>query len=253
MELSQTLKSIGFDQKQSAIYLTCLQLGEDTVFNISTIARVKRPTTYVILQTLAERGLVSFRKTKKATLYSAASPKNLLTQLKQREKNLEKAIPNLMAIYNQQPNKPEVQFFEGKDGVVQVYREVLNFLKTGQEAVFYGSIIEPVDLYSDIFEEYKDTLKNPDVKTRELLPLDEANVKYANVVTKIKNPNHTIRFFNKKFGCGRGDNIIFGNKIAFLPYNKNKYYVIIIENKDLAETHKTLFEQAWKSAKTLKY
>ncbi|NQT49529.1 hypothetical protein HQ571_02420 [Candidatus Kuenenbacteria bacterium] len=252
MELSSILKSIGFDSKQSAVYLACLQLGEDSVFNIAKLANVKRPTTYVILNSLAERGLISLRKTNKATLYSAASPKKLLDQIKQRQKNLESAIPNLMAIYNQQPNKPEVQFFEGKDGIAQVYYEVLEVMRSGLEVVFYGSIIEPVEIYPDLFEEYKETLKNLKVKTREILPWNEENIKYAKIVSKFKNPNHGLRFFNKKYECGRGDNIIFGNKIAFLPYHKNKYYVIVIENEDLVITHKTLFEHAWKAAKPLK-
>ena len=252
MELSTTLKSIGFDPKQSAVYLACLQLGEDTVFNIAKIAKVKRPTTYVILNALAERGLISLRKTKKATLYSAASPKKLLDQLKQRQKNLEASLPNLMAIYNQQPNKPEVQFFEGREGVEHVYNEVMEVMRSGDEVVFYGSIIEPVEIYTHLFEEYKKLLANPKVKTREILPYDEENVKYAKIVSRLKNPNHGLRFFNKKNVCGRGDNIIFGNKVAFLPYHKNKYYVIVIENKDLVITHKTLFEHAWKAAKPLK-
>ena len=252
MELTQTLKLIGFDEKQSAVYLACLQLGEDTAFNIAKLAKIKRPTTYIILQTLAERGLLSFRRTKKASLYSAASPRKLLDQLHQREKNLAAAIPNLMAIYNQKPNKPEIQLFEGKDGVIQIYSEAFEAMRNGTEVSFYGSIIEPIAQFADLLIEYKKILKARKATIKELLPITAESQQYAKEMLKLKNPNHQIRFFAKTLHCGSGDNVIFGNKVVFMPYYKNKYYIIVIENTDLVTTHKTLFEQAWKSALPLR-
>lgn len=250
--MKQTLRDIGFEEKEAQVYLACLQLGEDTVFNIAKQAQIKRPTTYVILQSLIEKGLISLRKTKKATLYSATNPKKLLTLQKQKTQTLESTIPQLLAIYNLQPKKPEIQVFEGKEGVNSVYLETFEFMKKGMEVIFYGSVSAPMTLYPEITNLYFNLVKKKTSKIREILPQDKENFKYCEKIQTFKNPNHQTRFFTKKYKCGSGYNIIFGNKIAFLPYHKKQYFTILIEHEDLVTTHRTLFEHAWKSAKTIK-
>ena len=63
MDLTKDLSQLGLTQNQAKVYLACLQLGVDTVWHIAKFANLKRPTVYLILDDLGQKGLVS--KTKK--------------------------------------------------------------------------------------------------------------------------------------------------------------------------------------------
>ena len=134
MRLETILKSQGLEEKEAKVYLSCLQLGQTTVSNIARKAEIKRPTAYIILQKLSEKGLVSVKQTEKSIFYGPTHPKKLLTQLKQKEQTLKDAFPEILAIYNEHPHKPTVQIFEGIEGMRQVYNDILEFLKKGKEA-----------------------------------------------------------------------------------------------------------------------
>lgn len=52
------LKEFGFKEKEAAVYLGLLELGEAKVHDIARKAKISRPTTYEILEKLAEGGFV---------------------------------------------------------------------------------------------------------------------------------------------------------------------------------------------------
>jgi predicted transcriptional regulator len=100
MTLEKQLEQIGFHEKEAKMYLACLQLGQDTAYHIAQKCGLKRATVYFTLNLLVERGLVSIWKTKKATLWRAANPKKLFTQIKRKKernahRNLSPAPVNL--------------------------------------------------------------------------------------------------------------------------------------------------------------
>ena len=111
MQIEEVLQNTGLGEKESKIYLACLQLGQTTVSSIAKKAGVKRPTAYVVLQDLALRGVVSVKQTGKMIFYGPTHPKKLLTQINQRKQLLENSFPEIMAIYNDRPQKPFVQIW----------------------------------------------------------------------------------------------------------------------------------------------
>ncbi|MBI3251348.1 MAG: TrmB family transcriptional regulator, partial [Candidatus Andersenbacteria bacterium] len=62
MEFIQALKHLGLKDKEAAVYLAALQLGPSPVQNIARRANVVRATTYVILEDLQKKGLVTHYK-----------------------------------------------------------------------------------------------------------------------------------------------------------------------------------------------
>ena len=64
--LISELQKIGFSDKEAAVYLAGLELGQATILEIAKKAKIKRPTAYVIVEGFIERGLASsFEKGKK--------------------------------------------------------------------------------------------------------------------------------------------------------------------------------------------
>lgn len=141
-------KNLGLSEKEANVYLASLELGSSTIQKIATKAGVNRATTYVMIESLIKRGLVSSFEQGKKRFFAATHPSQLLRLIKQKEldmqelrENLEKDfLPQLLSIHNISGDKPGVRFFQGKDGL-EAMRDELK--RTKQEsAIKYSDSIQ---------------------------------------------------------------------------------------------------------------
>ena len=155
----QDLQNIGLSEKEAAVYLALLELGSDTVQNIAQKAKVNRTTTYVILDALAKKGIVSTMDKGKAgkvgtgfngkTHFSAESPEALLrlirleeAEVQTRKKELHAMLPQLKGVYNLAENKPVVRFYEGKEGLKAMHDEFLRSPVENIEMIYSRDDVE---------------------------------------------------------------------------------------------------------------
>src|SRR3990167_10071376 len=150
------LKDIGLSEKEAAVYITLLSFDKASINDISEKAKIKRPTTYVILETLAKKGLVSESNIGKKTFYIAEPPEKLglfverqIHMLEENKKSLDIIVPQLKGIQREQGEKPMVQFFDGKEGVLSSNHDTFSE-KISDEPVY---IIYSRDLVKDVFTE----------------------------------------------------------------------------------------------------
>lgn len=136
------LKDIGLSEKEAQIYLALLSFDKALIAEISEKAKVKRPTTYVILDSLLKKGLVSEINEGKKTYYVAEPPEKLemfvarqIHLLEENKKALDIIIPQIKGIQREQGEKPLVQFFDGKEGVLSSNDDVF-IKKFGDEPVY---------------------------------------------------------------------------------------------------------------------
>jgi sugar-specific transcriptional regulator TrmB len=125
MDLEKTLKNYGLSQKQAKIYLACLELGSASVAKISQKAGLARSTSYEVLESLKQQGLVSTFQKKKVQYFSAEEPQRVINLAQEKANLLEQALPQLRAIYGQAKVQPTVRFYQGKQGMKLILDEVL--------------------------------------------------------------------------------------------------------------------------------
>ena len=77
MELQTAIQQLGFSQKEAAVYLAGLELGQATAYQIAKRSGLKKPTAYVILDRLIERSAVRKVAAQKHMQYSASDPVEL--------------------------------------------------------------------------------------------------------------------------------------------------------------------------------
>lgn len=238
MELESVLIHLGLNQKQAKVYLALLQMGKGSVPAISIKAGTKRPTTYLLLEELRMKGLVNLLPKKMKVLYTANSPEQLLEQQKEKENLIRQNMPELMAMFNIQKEKPKVTYYQGEDSIVKLYDEIFK----EKEISFYGSIasISPV-VYARV-EKYLEKTKKEKLNVREILQADEKSIKFAE---DNASQNHQIKIVNEKFKLPT-DNMIFGNKVAIITY-KDQPMAVVIESSDVVETYRSMFEMVWSS------
>jgi sugar-specific transcriptional regulator TrmB len=252
MEIENTLTDLGFKPKEVKIYLTCLQLGSETAFNIAKKSNLKRPTVYVILDNLLKKGLVTITKTRKATLYSPVNPKRLIKFFKEKESQLEDSLPELESLYNARPQKPKIQIFEGAEGITAVYTEIVESFKKG-EVLCYGSIDHFISNYQNVMDLWQKEAKNKKHKIRELFNISDSDYakKYIKEIKQLKNPNHLQRIMPEGKKFINNDNIIYSNKLAIFSTDKD-LFVIVIESADIVNSYRAFFDLAWEQAKKIK-
>lgn len=238
------LKSLGFTESESSIYLLSLEMGPASVQNLARKAKVSRVTTYAVIESLSSHGLMSSMLKGKKKLYAAESPERLLSFVGQRMKTMEATfreveqyLPDLKLL--QRGEKPVVKFFEGKEGLKALINDVMQTApKAIDEFCDRDAVVSVLD-YTELHE-YWDWLDKNKVYTRFMYSgtkLEKARRPAEIAQAKYIEPG-TIPF---NFS---GDFFVYASRVVLATF-KTKLIVIIIESQELADTMRAMFEFAW--------
>jgi HTH-type transcriptional regulator, sugar sensing transcriptional regulator len=250
MFLQEPLQKLGLTEKEAKIYLASLEIGGGSVQEISTKAEIKRPTTYVILEQLIKKGLMYEEKKSRGSLYNSASPEILKRHSEEQQKILAEALPFLRAMNKGKKAKPQVQVYEGIEGMKQVYLE--NIWKSKTEILFFSSIQKIYEIIPDLLDKWiKDMAheqKQFQHNIRELINPDPKDIEYGLKTEKI-HKKQSVRVIPKDFPFKfiGTDNAIFEDKIMMVSF-EDKLFTTIIQSKHLADTLRTIYELAWQQA-----
>ncbi len=239
------LQQIGLTEKEAKVYLASLTLGKATANEISKKADLKRPTTYFTIDLLMEKGLVSSIHEEKKQYFMAESPDQLVNVYKKREdelrregEKLKEIIPDLKRLSPKSENGPVVKYYTGKEGALSMVRSLAE--QADDKGVW---ILYPFDDVSRIFTaEERDSIKfhnkRPDTDVRSI---------YTATETELNDSEHMLRFrlpINDEFPV-LADVAVYGNILRLISF-EGEQTGIVIENKSIAETVRTLFKLAWK-------
>ncbi len=133
------LQQLGLSEKEAKVYSASLELGPESVLKIAQKSGINRPTCYVQIESLINRGLVSSFIKGKKRYFSAESPDRFLDlisarakDLRDKETSLKAILPELQNVFNLSGEKPKVRFYEGKAGLKAMQED---FLKTKEKKI----------------------------------------------------------------------------------------------------------------------
>ncbi len=235
------LKDIGLSEKEAAIYTTLLSMEKASIADISKKANVKRPTTYVILDSLAKKGLVSEVTANKKTYYMAESPEKLdrfvdrqIYLLQENKKTLDLVIPQLKGIQREQGEKPQVQFFDGKEGILSSNDDTFD-VKFGDEPAY---MLYSRDFVKNIFTEKESAV----LRNKRL----SKGIKSKAIYTSRQDTRPSdstgdrIQIDSDKYPI-TSDITVYGDQVKIAIFGK-RISGISIKNKEFAETLKSLIK-----------
>ena len=119
------LESVGLSDKEARVYLACLRLSGRPIAQIARESGVKRPTAYVILDALRERGYINRVTIGKRESYSAVNPSVILKDITSRQRALEEIIPDLLKINNSFALRSEIKTYSGTRELIELNEDVL--------------------------------------------------------------------------------------------------------------------------------
>ena len=235
------LKDIGLSDKEASVYIALLSSDKALIADISKKANVKRPTTYVILDALEKKGLVSETNIEKKTFYIAEPPEKLdmfvdrqIHLLEENKKSLDIMIPQLKGIQMEQGERPTIQFFDGKEGVLSSNYGTFT-KKFGDEPAY---MVYSRDLVKGAFTEKEAQV----LRDRRVSKGIKSKVVYAS-----KNDDRPSDETGDRFKIDaekyplNSDITIYGDQIKIAFYGK-RISGISIKSSDLAETLKSLIK-----------
>jgi sugar-specific transcriptional regulator TrmB len=252
MQEENILIQAGLSEEQSQTYQALLDKGPQRASDLSKWTGIKRGLIYKVLEQLESIGLVS-KKGGPGTVavFSPSHPSLLLTNIERKEKEialnkemLASSIGSLSSKYNLIIGKPNVQFFEGEDGVAKVANDSIY---SKSEILSYIDN-EAVNKYmSDLNKKYVSERKNLNLK-KKMLAVDSAYIR-EHVKDMDKNTTE-VRVLPKSEAFGTVMQI-YDDKISYVTVSDNKKIGVIIEDPDIAKMHKIIFQTAWEKAEVL--
>jgi len=243
LKIENLLKKAGFSDKEVVIYLTILEMGRGVVSEISRKAGVNRTTGYVILDSLASKGLVSVSGKEPKQEYVVESPENLAKYLnleieKQKSVSVElnALLPEMSSIYKK-GDRPRVRFYEGIEGLKQVYEDTLTSKET---IVAYAAYDDMHKTLPNYFPDYYKRRAAKGIFARGIIPATPAAYERAKVNKEEARDIVLVPADKYMFSP---DIEIYDNKMMIASWREK--LGIIIESAEVADAMKKIFELAW--------
>lgn len=237
--LEQPLIEFGLSPNETKVYLAALELGETTISRIAKKSKVKRATTYLAVSALQARGLLSASKKGKRSVYYAQNPKKLVESFDEKRESIMRAIPELLAISNAIDVKPKIQYFEGRAGIEEVFKDILR--SPGNEVLEWYSESYVTDFDEKFFSTYFTPERiRKDIHVRAILPdipfmreREARNVEEMRQTRLIDPAKYHIRM----------ELNVYDKKISIVSFKEE--FGIIIESEIIHDSLKNLFELMW--------
>jgi HTH-type transcriptional regulator, sugar sensing transcriptional regulator len=235
----EALKELNLSDKEIKVYLSLLMLGQSSVNIIAKKANINRVTTYDVLKSLLERGFVSYVIKSGVKYFEAVEPSKFLDSLKEKQEKIEAVLPELESIKSSLTQKPQIEMYEEINGLKSVFNDIL---KENKETWFIGDpkMLDSLQFYFPHFVKQK---RKQGLFSKVITHDCQAMRKYKKESSK---RYINMRFINKKIEMTK---VIFGDKVAFLTFKEKNSIAILINNKNIADTERKLFEILWINSK----
>ena len=245
--MENKLIHIGLSPAEVRVYLASLESGPDTVMHLATKAGIKRPTCYVMIETLMRRGLMSSFIKGKKRYFSVASPEKLFdlvgaekTEVAAKEVSLKEVLPELISLFNMSERKPQVRFFEGKEGIRAIQRDIV---KSRPRQIYEFVPLDPAyALFPPAPGDHREKIMNiKGIKIKSIYTSKKRHILPRRPGTL------EIKFVSSAHFPFSTEIVIYNEKVAFLSLEQ-EILGVIIEGKQIADTMRTVFELAWNGA-----
>jgi len=248
MNLIKKLERIGLNEKEAGVYVALLEMGDATVQQIALKTGLKRATTYIIIEGLIKKGLASILTKKKKNYYLIEHPSQLLSLLED-EKNavevkinlVKNLLPELEILEKLTQERTKVRFFEGLEGIRMIQKDIIRTRPKVTDSIY--NLNQVVENFPPTDNDHRQIVNRLKIKSRTLVIYDPKQP-----VPKLPILNYGERKYLplNKFPF-HADFAIYGDKVALVAIRK-KMIGLIIENSDIAQGIKSLFELAWQGA-----
>ncbi len=230
------LEKIGLSKGEISVYISLLRFGETKVGNIIEKSGMASSAVHNSINTLIEKGLVSYIKKGKIKFYQAVPPKQILGFIDDKKKDFQKILPELETQQKKSKEKQDAEIFEGTRGIMAMLNILIEETKRGDEYLFFSVNVKEMNKeIQEFFEMYDAKRKAKGLIVNGLAPKNLKKLFVKRKILKIKYVDFPIP-----------SNIsICKNRIAFFSWGE-KPVGYLIKSKQIFEMYKEFFNKIWK-------
>lgn len=236
------LLKLGLSDKEAKVYLAALKLGSAPAAKIAQAAELNRPTTYVILEKLAQMGLVTIFDKGKIQYFTAEDPDRLFhmaetekRKLEDKVKELKDKLPEFKALFSR-TDRPRVLLYDSSDSADEY---LYSRLKQGEKIYGFTDLDTLIKWGRDKEEpslRLKRGVSTSVIYTSDAGPFEEASNDKEKRVAKFVN--------RKEFPFKAIITTAPESGIIFLK-DPETNTAVFVENKLLAQSLKAVFDLLW--------
>jgi len=247
MRITEALENLGLSEKEAQVYLALLKLGRASAAGVALEAKLKRPTTYVIVGELMKKGLVLKTPRARKQLFTAKSPEEFFAEAREKLLLAESVLPQIIAISEKPDKKFKVLYYEGISGLLEMY-QLCNRQINGKELLGFFARIVPGpggrELEEKVFDVMNEERRKLGIKTRGLSVDDPSLQHYKEHATEL---GYQLKWLDPRDYLSDTSIEIGGD---FVQISSHRYLQgVHIENPDIANTMRQIFEMVWASQK----
>lgn len=245
--ITQTLIELfGLNQKDADVYLNLLEHGASVASTISHRTQIERTSVYSALKRLTKQGLVSYHFENEVQHFTAIEPTalkrltdNEIKKAQEKSEELSELIPQLAHLINRKSSSPTIQFFEGVEGVINLYETMLS---TSQNHCAFLTVENlPPAIKPYLTQTYIQNKLKKGVKSRVLVSQSKRAKRYKELD---QSGNRTSKLVPKEFLPFETE-IIIGEKDLAIIDIKDRFLGVYIKSKAIRNTVQALFETLW--------
>ncbi len=242
LHTQEVLEASGLSPKEIKVYVALLSGGKTSAYVLARQTGLKKPTTYVVLETLIGKGLVRKVPRSKKLLYEAQSPDTLERMFSHRLEEVQSILPNLLALTTTRNASVKTLFFEGHEGMRQAYVYRQAELAGSDFVGFYGSAIHLEIPLEKIIYDWNHENVRLGISSRTLVPNDPTLREFR---------KHDARHLRavKKLPVDEYSSAL-SIEITRLFVRISLYsekQSIILDSPDVAQTFRQIFELLWRA------
>lgn len=231
----EQLKRIGLTDEEINIYLFLLRKGKSKATEISKELSAARTTIYRFLTSLTKKGLVSENIEGDIKFFYPVSPDRIPEILEERAEEIREKINELKSLTKNISEGARVELYKGKEGLRTIMKDIIRERKT---YLFIGEAEKYFSELEIFTEQWIKLIEKEKIKGR-LLVSKKQKFKVAKT--------EECRYISEE-SISDISTWTYGNKVALFIWTE-PFYVVLINNKSVADSNRKTFEYLWKIAK----
>jgi sugar-specific transcriptional regulator TrmB len=241
MDINEALKIVGLNDKQSAVYTALLQLGRTSAYAAAIKSGLKKPTVYVVLEELIKKGVARQIPRKGKRLYMPRPPEEIFAVAEEQFALAKTALPEMQSLTKSVKEKVQSLYYEGESGMRQAIYYRHKEMRGKEFVGFYAKVPPGVKKLELLFFEWAEDCRRKHITMRGVAPDDPSLAEYRAADLKFGRQMKIIskERYASNISIDVGD--IFVRVMSY-----GDLQATIIENPEVAETMRQIFEMIWR-------
>jgi DNA-binding MarR family transcriptional regulator len=242
-DLAQNLEQIGLTEKEAKVYLALLSLESSTAYEIAQHCEVKKPTVYVILEDLRQKGLVLKVPHPKKALFAAKDLSEYLAEQRGKLNAVQSMIPRLLSLGS--VNKPKVYFYNGLRGMADALDYRFDSMRGKTYHSFYGNLAESDPRVIALYDRWDTDATNAGISFNIVMPKNGISQWQTGLKTLVDRQNERIHIKLLE-EYSHPSNISIEIAEDFVRIDDAKFLTAtIIDDRATAEAMRQIFNIVW--------